>query len=136
MSRTRPRIVLPVAAMLALAGCAAGASPDGRVPDDTIIRTIAGLDGVDASDVRFDDSFGNGSRYLGDVEVARDADAGCVLVQTLGLLKQGRPGVALSSVAVRQGDLVLTLNDLTTEQARELNATTAPADGTPRVPVC
>lgn len=125
------------AAAFVVTGCAVGGSPDhGGVPDEDVTQAIRALDGVDTSDVRFDDSFGNGSRYRGDVEVAPEGDPGCVLVQTLGLLRQGRPGVALSSVEVRQGDVVLTLNDLTAKQARALSSTTAPADGVLRVPAC
>jgi hypothetical protein len=125
-------------ALVALSGCALrSASEETRgVPDDTIVRAIADLDGVEGADVEFDDSFGNGSRYRGDVEVAADADAGCVLVQTLGLLRQGRPGVALSSVEVRQGETALTVDDLTPEQSTALNETTAPEDGVLRVPDC
>jgi hypothetical protein len=125
------------AATVLLAGCAPDAArADRGVPDDEIIAGIAALDGVVATDVEFDDSFGYGARYRGGVDVARDADAGCVLTQTLGLLRQGRPGVALSSVMVRQGDTVLTLNDLSPAEAQVVDAMTAAPDGAPVVPGC
>ncbi|WP_147795421.1 hypothetical protein [Cellulomonas sp. Y8] len=127
-----------VAAALALSGCVTTTSgrDTGGVPDEEIAQAIADLDGVEATDVEFDDSFGYGSRYSGVIEVTASADAGCVLVRSLGLLKQGRPGVALSSVEVHHGDTTLTINDLASDQLQALNATTAPADGTLRVPVC
>jgi hypothetical protein len=138
VTRSRPLLGLVVIAMtLALPGCAdPRARDDAGVRDDEILQAIEDLEGVEFADVEFDNSFGYGSRYRGDVEVTVGADAGCVLVQTMGLLKQGRPGVALSSVAVRQGDVTLTLNDLTPEQVRVVDAATTPADGRPVVPVC
>lgn len=139
MTRNRAIVAsIAVSTALALSGCVATASDgDARgVPDEEIARAIADLDGVEATDVEFDDSFGYGSRYSGDIEVAANADAGCVLVRSLTLLKQGRPGVALSSVEVHHGHTTLTINDLTSDQFRALNATTAPADGRLRVPAC
>jgi hypothetical protein len=135
---SRPLLALvATAAALALTGCAGDPARDhAGVRDGEIVQAIQNLDGVDSSDVELDDSFGNGSRYEGDVEVALGADAGCVLVQTLGLLKQGRPGVALSSVTVRQGDVTLTVNDLTPEQQRVLDTTIVAADGDPVIPAC
>lgn len=139
MSPYRTRTTVAVAAaVLALAGCASGrvARETAGVPDEVIVAAIASLDGVAATDVQFDDSFGYGSRYRGDVDVAADADARCVLVRTLGLLRQGRPGVALSSVEVHQGDATLTVSDLTPGESAALTATTAPPDGVLRIPVC
>jgi len=135
--RALPALVATAAAFI-LSGCAGGGARDDAAVsrDNQITQAIERLDGVTASTVGFDDSFGNGSRYEGDVEVAAGADASCVLVQTLGLLMQGRPGVALSSVAVRQGGLTLTVNDLTPEQERRVDAISVPADGRPVVPRC
>lgn len=141
MTRVRTGVRATVAvsvAVLALTGCTprnASEEPRG-VPDEEIVQAIAALDGVESSEVEFDGSFGNGSRYRGDVDVTADADAQCVLVQTLGLLRQGRPGVALSSVEVHQGDATLTVSDLTPEQSKALNETAAPGDGVLRVPDC
>jgi hypothetical protein len=138
MTRSRPLLgLVAIAAALALPGCADdGARADARARDDAIIQAIEDLDGVQFTDVEFDNSFGYGSRYRGDVEITAGADASCVLMQTLGLLKQGRPGVALSSVRVHQGDSTLTLNDLAPEQLRVVNAATTPADGHPVAPDC
>lgn len=136
-SRALPALIATAAALV-LAGCAESGTRDDDAAsrDNQITQAIAELDGVTSSTVEFDDTFGNGSRYEGDVEVAAGADASCVLVQTLALLTQGRPGVALSSVAVHQGDVTLTVNDLTREQERVLDSTSVPADGHPVAPRC
>lgn len=138
MSRSRALVAFALAlGVLAVSGCVGEQRQDDALArDDVILHAIATLDGVDSSDVEFDNSFGNGSRYEGDVVVAPDADARCVLVQTLGLLQQGRPGVALSSVTVIQGATALTVDDLTPEQQSSLQATAASPGGAPVVPGC
>jgi hypothetical protein len=83
------------------------------VPDAALFGAIADLEGVTGATVEFDNTFGYSARYRGDVQVTEDADAMCVLYQTVGLLKQGRASVLLDGIDVVQGERRLDRGDLT-----------------------
>lgn len=118
-----------------LVGCAPSA-PAERVPDAALFETIADLDGVTGSTVEFRNVFGYSPRYVGDVEVSPDADAMCVLFQTIGILRQGRAGVELHSVEVVQGGESVRYRDLSGVRFLEQRLTFDATGDTPEVPDC
>jgi hypothetical protein len=96
---------------LAVAGCAPSAA-GGSVPDAVLFDQVAGLDGVASADLSWDRRFGYTPQYVGTVTAEQDADAMCVLDQTMAILYQGRPDTGLREVEVVQGDRRLTASAL------------------------
>ena len=121
---TRPRWPSPrvrgLVAFVGLAALTGCASPDGSggsregervpVPDDVLIEAIEGIPGVTESNVRYEDTFLNGSAYSGRILVEASADPLCVLDKAYALLWQGRDTSV--SVSVLQDGVFTTETDL------------------------
>lgn len=102
--------LVPLTVVLALGACSAG--PGGPVPDEVLFDQVAALPGVEDADLRWELNFGNTPGYMGTVTVDDDADAMCVLDQTLSILFQGRQDTSSRAVEVVQDDLTLRAEDL------------------------
>lgn len=87
-------------------------SSRGSVPDDVLFAQVAELPGVEDSDLSWNRNFGYAPQYVGTVTVAKDADAMCVLDQTMAILYQGRPDTGQDQVEIVQGDTTLTAANL------------------------
>ncbi|MCL3816878.1 hypothetical protein [Aeromicrobium wangtongii] len=98
---SRRLLLVVVAVTWLISGCGAGAS-DGPerpeytpVPDRELFSHIAALPGVQAVDIRYDDTWPE-SKYRGEITIESGADPQAVLDATYALLRQGRPDVAIS----------------------------------------
>ncbi|MCD9199890.1 hypothetical protein [Aeromicrobium wangtongii] len=96
------RLPLLLLGVLLLAACSSGGSDsDGSapsyrpVPDDELYARIAQLPGVEAVDIRYDDTWPE-SKYRGEITIESGADPQAVLDATYAVLRQGRPDVAIS----------------------------------------
>jgi hypothetical protein len=122
-------------ASVVLAGCG-GPDPEGAIPDAALFSAIAGLDGVASSDVGYSNDFGYGAMYSGDVRVATDADAACILFQSIGILQQGRQDADPSEVTVVQADVRLSRLDLPSAAEHALEDLVPSRSDLPAVPDC
>lgn len=139
MTATHEMVRSTAVAVLVLTAASAcvGPGPEGSFDDATLFATVAALDGVASSDLSYQNDFGNSNIYSGHVELEPDADAGCVLVQTLGVLAQGHAGADLAYVTVQQGDRSLSLQDIPGDVWRSLRSAAERVDATtPEVPEC
>lgn len=86
-------------ALASIAACTPGLSSEvnGPAPDVVLFWQIADLPGVESADLRWELHFGNAPGYMRTVVVDDEADALCVLDQTLGVtaaaLASGREDV-------------------------------------------
>jgi hypothetical protein len=103
------RLPMIVLGMLLLAGaCSSGGSDGGGgtdpgyppVPDDELYARIAKLPGVQASDIRYDDTWPE-SKYRGEITVEPGADVQAVLDAAYAVLRQGRADVAITVSALQ-----------------------------------
>jgi hypothetical protein len=135
MSHGRRGATLTGFVVLALAACA-NTTPEGPVPDEGLFDAIAALDGVSASDIAYQDDFGNSNMYSGSVAVEPGADARCVLFRVIAILEQGRPGADLGFVSVTGDDVKLGPIDLPAATRRALDDAPTRESATPSVPGC
>lgn len=101
---TLPGALLGV--LLLLGGCSSSGSdsaarPDYTpIPDEKLYAAIADLPGVQAIDIRFNDTWPE-AKYGGEITIEPDADAQSVLDATYAVLRQGRPDVGISVFGIQ-----------------------------------
>ncbi|MET0909541.1 MAG: hypothetical protein ABWZ99_08725 [Ilumatobacteraceae bacterium] len=101
---TLPIVILGV--LLMLGGCSSDGSDDAAKPDYTpiadekLFAAVAGLPGVEAVDIRFNDTWPE-AKYGGEITIEPDADPQAVLDATYAVLRQGRPDVGISVFGIQ-----------------------------------
>lgn len=113
MSRILPlRAAVALCLVLLAAACTSGGSDGGRpapdytpVPDDQLYSKVAALPGVEKADLSFTDAVPDYA-YVGEIDIAPDADAQLVLDTIYAILRQGRFDAAINIVGYQSNRAV------------------------------